>query len=68
MTLKNQGSAWPTRKVGAAIIAGIIVGAAQSALRLWAPDLDATALLAQLDVWVQTLVMGAAAYVTRERA
>lgn len=67
MTLKKQDTGWPTRKVGAAIIAGVVVGAAQSALRIVAPDLDTTELLAQVDVWIQTLVMVAAAYMTRER-
>lgn len=68
MTLKSQPTYAPTRKVWAAIVAGMVVGALQSALSMFAPDLDATQLLQQVDIWVQTGAMVLASYFTRDRA
>ena len=68
MMLKSQPTLAPTRKVWAAIVAGMVVGALQSAMSIFAPDMDATQLLQQVDIWVQTGAMVAASYLTRDRA
>lgn len=38
MTLKNQPSAVPTRKMGATLLAGAITAVSLGLLRLWYPD------------------------------
>ena len=66
--LINQPSWMPTRKLAAAIIAGAIFGALQSLINIYAPELADSVMLANVEVWLQGIVMVAAGYFTRERA
>lgn len=66
--LIDQPTKLPTRKLLAVVIAGAVTGIAQSLLATFLPDFAAGALVDQLGIWVQTGVMVAAGYLTRERA
>jgi VanZ family protein len=65
--LQNQPTAWPTRKLAAVIIAGMVVGGLQAAAQAFFPGYNATELLKHVDFIVQGLVMAAAGYWTKER-
>lgn len=65
MTLVKQPSSFPTRKVMAVVISGMIMGAAQSLLKLFWPDHPFSPYLADIDIWLQGIVMVAAGYFTR---
>lgn len=67
MTLTNQQSKLPNRKIAAVIISGMIIGGAQSALQLLWPEHPFAGVMDQLDMWIQAGVMIAAGYMTRER-
>lgn len=68
MTLVNQPTARPTRKVLAVIVAGMVMGLIQALLKEYWPDHPFAPMLAEWDVSIQTAVMVAAGYLTRERA
>ena len=65
--LKNQPTAFPTRKVLAVIVSGMILGAVQSLLQLTWPDHPFQPLMEQFDIWIQAGVMIAAGYFVREK-
>lgn len=67
MTLVNQPTAAPTRKMTAVIIAGIATAAAQTMLARYAPDFAGTQFLEDFNIWVQALVMIGFGYMTKER-
>ena len=67
MTLVNQTKKYPTRKISAVIVSGIIIGVLQSLLRLYWPDHPFTPYIEDLDIWLQGFVMITAGYFTRER-
>lgn len=67
MTLINQPSKIPNRKIAAVIISGMIIGGLQSGLQLFWPDHPFAPLMDQFDVWIQAGVMIAAGYLARER-
>jgi hypothetical protein len=52
----------------AVMASGLVVAVAQTLLETYAPELPATEILTQLDVWVQMGVMVLFGYITRERA
>lgn len=64
--LINQPSLRPTRKVSAAIVAGILTNAVIALANAWIPEVG-TALEPQITAGVTAVVMGAAAYLVRER-
>jgi hypothetical protein len=66
--LIDQPSRMPTRKIAAAIIAGMVTGALQTAVPMLWPDFPIVAFLEQVDIWVQGAAMTAAAYIVRDRA
>lgn len=68
MALVNQASKYPTRKIMAVIISGMILGAAQSLLRLFWPDHPFAPYMNDIDIWLQGVVMIAAGYLTKEKA
>lgn len=68
MTLQNQPTAWPTRKIAAVLISGAILGAVQSGLQLFWPDHPFSELMTQFDVWIQTAVMFGFGYMVREKS
>jgi len=67
MALQNQPTAWPTRKLAAVIIAGMVTGGLQAGLQYLMPDAALSELMAQVDIIVQGVVMAAAGYWTKER-
>lgn len=64
--LVTQPTAAPTRKMWAVILSGIVTATVQTLLETYAPDLPVTEILAQVDVWVQALVMAGFGYAVRE--
>lgn len=64
---KDQPTSYPTRKILAVIVSGMIIGAMQSLLNLFWPDHPFYGLMEELDIWVQALVMVVAGYMVRER-
>lgn len=66
--LIKQPSKMPTRKLAAAIVAGMLFGAIQTLANIYAPDIAESVLMSNIEVWVQGAVMVAAGYFTRERA
>lgn len=67
MTLKNQPSAWPTRKIAAVLISGAVLGAVQSGLGLFWPDHPFHGLMDQFDIWIQAAVMFGFGYMVKEK-
>jgi hypothetical protein len=67
MALVNQASKYPTRKIMAVIISGMILGAAQSLLRLFWPEHPFAPYMDDIDIWLQGVVMIAAGYLTKEK-
>lgn len=65
--LVNQPTKFPTRKLMAVIIAGMVIGGLQAGLGFIWPEESFTPLLEKLDIWVQAGVMMAAGYMTKER-
>jgi hypothetical protein len=68
--LKNQPTAWPTRKLWAVILAGMVVSGFRSGLGEVSPGLaeQLEPLLVEAGPWLQTGLMAAAGYFTRNRA
>lgn len=66
-SLVNQTSKLPTRKILAVIISGALIGGLQAALRVFWPDHPFDALMEDLDIWIQAVVMVAAGYMTKEK-
>jgi uncharacterized membrane protein len=50
----------------AVILSGIVTATVQTLLETYAPRLPITEILAQIDVWVQALVMAGFGYAVRE--
>lgn len=67
MTLKNQPTAMPNRKIMAVIISGMIVGGIQSALGIFWPDHPFAPIMSELDMWIQFGVMAFAGYMVKEK-
>jgi hypothetical protein len=67
MTLVNQPSAMPTRKVSASIIAGIIANASIALADAFLPGVG-TALSPQITAVITAGVMILASYFTKEKA
>lgn len=67
MELKNQPSAWPTRKIMAVIVSGMVMGGLQAGLDLFWPDHPLDVMMEQLDIWLQGGIMILAGYIVRER-
>jgi len=67
MTLINQPTSMPTRKVAAGTIAGVITAAAVAGLRAYRPDLS-EAFGPMIEQLVPVVVAFVASYFTRERA
>jgi hypothetical protein len=66
--LKNQPTAWPTRKLWAVIIAGMIVSGIRAGLgEVW-PDHPLEPFLVEMGPWLQTGIMALAGYMTRNKA
>jgi len=68
MNLVNQPTAWPTRKLWAVIIAGMLVGAIRGGLGAFWPDHPFEPFLIEAGPWIQTALMGLAGYFTRNKA
>lgn len=68
MTLVNQSTKLPTRKIMAVILSGMIIGGVQSALNIFWPDHPFAPYMEEVDIWVQGLIMIAAGYLTKEKA
>lgn len=66
--LVTQATVAPTRKMWAVILSGIVTATVQTLLETYAPDLPINEILAQIDVWVQALVMAGFGYFVRESA
>lgn len=66
--LVNQPSLKPSRKIGAVILASVIVAAARTGLETYWPDAPMLDQLPQLEAWIQAGLVIAAGYLTRERA
>jgi len=66
--LKTQPTKLPTRKILAVILSGAILGATQSALKIFWPDHPFAPFMQEIDVWLQGLVMVAAGYLTKDKA
>jgi hypothetical protein len=66
--LQNQPTAWPTRKLWAVIIAGMVVSGIRVALDEFMPGHQFEPLLLEAGPWLQTGLMAAAGYFTRNRA
>lgn len=62
-----QQSAMPTRKIFAVIIAGMLAGLVQSLLKVYWPGHPFGGMMADLDIWIQALIMVIAGYVTKEK-
>lgn len=67
MALVEQASRFPTRKIFAVIVSGMILGGVQSGLLLIWPDHPLTPFMEDVDIWLQGIVMIAAGYFTREK-
>lgn len=65
--LVKQPSRFPTRKIMAVILSGMIIGVCQSLLRIFWPDHPFAPYVDDIDVWLQGLIMVIAGYVTKER-
>lgn len=65
--LINQPSKFPTRKIAAVVISGMVVGGIQSLLLYIMPEASFAPMLESLDVWLQGVVMAGAGYFVRER-
>ena len=65
--LVSQPTAAPTRKMLAVILSGIVTATLQTLLETYAPSLPITEIVAQIDVWMQALIMAGFGYAVRER-
>lgn len=65
--LVKQPSRFPTRKILAVILSGVILGVCQSLLRLFWPEHPFAPYMEDVDIWLQGLIMVIAGYITRER-
>jgi hypothetical protein len=65
--LVTQPTAAPTRKMLAVILSGIVTATVQTLLETYAPGLPITEVVAQIDVWVQALVMAGFGYAVKDR-
>lgn len=68
MALVTQASKFPTRKIMAVIISGMITGVAQSLLRLFWPDHPFAPYMESVDIWLQGLIMVYVGYMTKDSA
>jgi hypothetical protein len=67
MTLQNQPTKMPTRKIMAVILSGMVLGGVQSALSIFWPDHPFAPLMDQFDIWIQAGVMIASGYLVKEK-
>lgn len=67
MALVKQASKFPTRKIMAVILSGMIIGGAQALLKLFWPDHPFAPYMEDVDVWLQGLIMVLAGYMTKEK-
>ena len=67
MTLVNQPSWHPTRKLVAMMVSGAIMGMAQTLLRHYWPDHPFAPFMQDIDLWLQGAVMIAVGYFTRNK-
>lgn len=65
--LKTQTTKLPTRKILAVIVSGAVLGAGQSALKIFWPDHPFAPFLQDIDVWLQGVIMVLAGYLTKDR-
>lgn len=65
--LVKQPSRFPTRKILAVILSGMILGILQSALRILWPDHPFAPYMDDFDVWLQGFIMVVAGYLTKEK-
>lgn len=65
--LIRQSSSFPTRKILAVILSGIILGVCQSLLRYFWPDHPFSPYMEDVDIWLQGLIMVIAGYITKEK-
>jgi hypothetical protein len=64
--LETQSNRFPTRKIAAVIISGMVLGGLQSGLALLWPDHPFAGMFQDLDIWIQTGVMILAGYMTKD--
>jgi len=67
MALVTQASKFPTRKIMAVIISGMITGVIQSLLRYYWPDHPFSPYMEDVDIWLQGVIMVYAGYMTKEK-
>lgn len=67
MTLVNQPTYRPTRKIMAIIIAGAVAGAVNQALAIFWPDHPFAPIMDDFEIWVQMGIMVIAGYMTKEK-
>jgi hypothetical protein len=67
MALVIQASKFPTRKIMAVIISGIITGVIQSLLRYIWPDHPFSPYMEDVDIWLQGVIMVYVGYMTKEK-
>ena len=67
MALVSQTSKFPTRKIMAVILSGVITGVIQSLLRYFWPDHPFSPYMEDVDIWLQGVIMVYAGYMTKEK-
>lgn len=67
MALVNQASKFPTRKIMAVILSGMITGVIQSLLRYIWPDHPFSPYMEDVDIWLQGVIMIYAGYMTKDK-
>jgi hypothetical protein len=67
MALVSQASRFPTRKIMAVIVSGMILGVVQSLLRYIWPDHPFSPYMEDVDIWLQGAIMVYAGYMTKEK-
>lgn len=67
MALVTQASKFPTRKIMAVILSGMITGVIQSLLRYFWPDHPFSPYMEDVDIWLQGVIMVYAGYMTKEK-
>jgi hypothetical protein len=67
MSLVNQPSFLPTRKMMAVIISGAIMGAVNQLLNIYWPEHPFIDLLDDVEIWLQMGIMVVAGYMTQEK-
>jgi hypothetical protein len=67
MALVAQTSKFPTRKIMAVILSGMITGVIQSLLRYFWPDHPFSPYMEDVDIWLQGVIMVYAGYMTKEK-